>query len=152
MWGIRKCKAFNNKKKLKGNNLSITVNSIKLRMGKLTAAKTFWNIWTFDGKILYYADDASGIKPAVSYQECVCSWKSRKTCFSENIFVFYRGLLSLCDILENLSFNIALHAYKPGSFNIGRFVICYFYFITHGFSTALLHFSVKIYFIRTQKI
>ena len=55
-----------NKKKLKGQKISITEKLMKIRMDKLKQAKEtygFTNVWTNDGKILFKSD--SNAKPQV---------------------------------------------------------------------------------------
>ena len=59
---------FRNKKKLKGQKISITENLTKIRMDKLRQAKEvygFTNVWTNDGKIFFKSD--SNAKPQVYY-------------------------------------------------------------------------------------
>ena len=59
-------KVFRNKKKLKGQKISITESFTKIRMDKPRQAKEtygFTNVWTNDGKILFKSD--SNAKPQV---------------------------------------------------------------------------------------
>ena len=61
-------RVFRNKKKLKGQKISITESLTKIRMDKLRQAKEtygFTNVWTNDGKILFKSD--SNAKPQVYY-------------------------------------------------------------------------------------
>ena len=61
-------RVFRNKKKLKGQKISITETLPKIRMDKLIKAKEtygFTNVWTNDGKILFKSD--SNAKPQVYY-------------------------------------------------------------------------------------
>ena len=61
-------RVFRNKKKLKGQKISITESLTKIRMDKLRQAKEtygFTNVWTNDGKIFFKLD--SNAKPQVYY-------------------------------------------------------------------------------------
>ena len=63
-WNI----VFRNKKKLKGQKISITESLTKIRMDKLRQAKEiygFTNVWTNDGKLFFKSD--SNAKPQVYY-------------------------------------------------------------------------------------
>ena len=52
-------RVFRNKKKLNGQNISVTKSLTKTRMDKVKQAKEtdgFTNVWTYDGKILFKPD------------------------------------------------------------------------------------------------
>ena len=64
-------KVFNSKKRLKGQNLSITDSLTKLPISKLRGARDkygFGNVWAVDRQILYQVDDTPNSKLAVYYQ------------------------------------------------------------------------------------
>ena len=57
------------KKKLKGNNISITVSLTRYQMSVLNEAREkygFKNVWTYDGQILY-KDNNDGQKIKIYY-------------------------------------------------------------------------------------
>ena len=57
------------KKKLKGNNISITVSLTRYQMSVLNEAREkygFKNVWTYDGRILY-KDNNDGQKIKIYY-------------------------------------------------------------------------------------
>ena len=61
-------RVFRNKKKLKGQNISITDSLTTKRMDKAKQAKEtdgFTNVWTYDGKILFRPD--SNAKQQIYY-------------------------------------------------------------------------------------